>query len=52
MQNQQEDVKQFLLGLKSDLQNDLQEMLDDKQSYLKQKSNIQFISAMLNRITL
>ena len=41
--NQQEDVKQFLLGLKSDLQNDLQEMLDDKQSYLKQKAIFSYI---------
>src|SRR5690349_14400969 len=48
--NQQEDVKQFLLGLKSDLQNDLREMHDDKQSYLEQGTIFTYISsAKLNQ---
>jgi hypothetical protein len=42
--NQQEDVKQFLLGLKSDLQSDLKEMQNDKQSYLNQKAIFTYIS--------
>ncbi len=34
--DQQKDVKQFLLGLKSDLQHDLKEMKDDRESYVNQ----------------
>ena len=41
---QQEDVKQFLLGLKSDLQSDLKEMQNDKESYLMQKVIFSYIT--------
>jgi len=42
--HQQEDVKHFLLGLKSDLKNDLVEMNDDKGSYLKQGAIFSYIA--------
>jgi len=42
--HQQEDVKNFLLGLKGDLKNDLVEMNDDKGSYLKQGAIFTYIS--------
>ena len=41
---QQEDVKQFMLGLKSDLQSDLEEMRVDKQTYLRQKAAFTYIA--------
>jgi hypothetical protein len=44
--SQQEDVKQFLLGLKSDLQNDLKEMQNDKESYLLQKTIFSYITSV------
>src|SRR4051812_34516056 len=44
--NQQEDVKQFLLGLKSDLKSDLAEMQDDKGSYLKQEAAFHYITGI------
>jgi hypothetical protein len=44
--SQQEDVKQFLLGLKSDLKHDLEEMQSDKESYLKQKAIFSYISSV------
>jgi hypothetical protein len=44
--SQQEDVKQFMLGLKSDLQSDLEEMRGDKQSYLSQEAAFNYISTV------
>jgi hypothetical protein len=44
--HQQEDVKQFLLGLKNDLKSDLGEMQDDKESYLKQQSTFRYITSI------
>jgi len=42
--HQQEDVKQFLLGLKNDLQSDLVEMQNDKASYLGQQAAFTYLS--------
>ncbi len=42
--HQQEDVKQFLLGLKSDLKNDLEEIQNDQQSYQYQKAAFSYIT--------
>ena len=36
--HQQEEVKQFLTGLKADLTNDIREMANDKESYQKQSA--------------
>ena len=44
--HQQEDVKHFLLGLKSDLKSDLAEMNDDKKSYLLQKAAFSYITSI------
>jgi hypothetical protein len=44
--NQQENVKQFLLGLKSDLVNDVKEMQNDKQSYLLQQAAFEYIASV------
>jgi len=41
---QQEDVKEFLLGLKSDLQHDIAEMKGDKESYLMQEAGFSYIT--------
>jgi hypothetical protein len=42
--SQQEDVKKFMLGLKSDLQNDTAEMQNDKRSYEKQRITFNYIT--------
>jgi hypothetical protein len=44
--HQQEDVKQFLFGLKSDLTHDLEEMQNDKQSYLTQEAAFRYITSV------
>ena len=44
--HQQEDVKQFLLGLKSDLQKDLEEMKNDRDSYVYQGIIFRYITSM------
>ena len=44
--HQQEDVKHFLLGLKSDLKRDLGEMNEDKAAYLKQKAVFSYITSV------
>jgi len=44
--HQQEDVKHFLLGLKSDLKNDLVEMKDDKASYMHQMAAFRYLTSM------
>jgi len=44
--HQQEEVKQFLLGLKGDLSNDMVEMKDDKGSYKKQGYIFDYISRL------
>src|SRR5215831_11612072 len=44
--NHQNDVKQFLLGLKSDLASDIIEMQSDKQSFLKQKAAFEYITSI------
>jgi hypothetical protein len=55
--HQQDDVKEFLQGLKADLTNDIQEMQNDKISYLAQKTIFTYLSSirlseMPNRDTL
>ncbi|MFT3909333.1 MAG: hypothetical protein QM737_07915 [Ferruginibacter sp.] len=45
-QHQQKDVKEFLLGLKADLQSDIKEMQSDKSSYLNQKAAFSYISKL------
>ena len=42
--HQQEEVKEFLLGLRADLQNDIQEMTGDKESYEKQGKAFSYIT--------
>jgi Family of unknown function (DUF6090) len=42
--HQQEEVKHFLVGLKSDLKNDLEEMRSDKESYQIQKAAFSYIT--------
>jgi len=44
--HQQEDVKQFLLGLKSDLKRDLEEMKGDKASYQDQAAAFTYITSV------
>src|SRR5215467_490322 len=44
--NQQENVKQFLLGLKSDLVSDVKEMQNDKKSYLLQQAAFEYIASV------
>jgi hypothetical protein len=44
--HQQEDVKQFLVGLKSDLNNDVNEMELDKKSFLDQKAAFQYVTSI------
>ena len=44
--HQQKNVKQFLIGLKSDLKNDIVEMESDRQSYIDQKNAFQYISGI------
>jgi hypothetical protein len=36
--HQQEDVKEFMLGIRSDLQNDQAEMKEDREMYIKNKA--------------
>ena len=44
--HQQEEVKQFLTGLKADLTQDIKEMENDKESYQKQSEIFSYISAI------
>lgn len=41
--HQQKEVKEFLLGLKSDLQNDIKEMKADRQTFFKSRDAFRFI---------
>ncbi|MDX2303942.1 MAG: DUF6090 family protein [Microscillaceae bacterium] len=43
-QKKQADVREFLIGIKNDLKNDIKEMQEDKKSYLNQKKAFQFIT--------
>ncbi len=43
---QQQEVKEFLLGLKGDLMNDITEMKNDKYSYLKQEQAFEYITSV------
>ncbi|PWT98201.1 MAG: hypothetical protein C5B52_12600 [Bacteroidetes bacterium] len=42
---QQDEVKEFLLGLKSDLEHDLVEMANDKESYERQKYIFSYVTS-------
>jgi hypothetical protein len=44
--HQQEEVKQFLLGLKADLTNDIREMQNDEASYEMQKKIFSYITSI------
>ena len=44
--HQQEEVKQFLTGLKSDLQQDIKEMENDKESYYKQSNLFTYLGRL------
>jgi hypothetical protein len=44
--HQQVEVKQFLEGLKADLTQDIKEMNDDKQSFIKQKIIFNYLSRL------
>ncbi len=44
--NQQEDVKVFLLGLKEDLQSDIEEMKSDSLSYVKTANIFRYITSI------
>jgi hypothetical protein len=44
--HQQEEVKQFLQGLKSDLTQDIREMKNDEQSYLNQQTIFSYLAAL------
>src|SRR5664279_1970478 len=44
--HQQEEVRLFLQGLKADLEHDIREMQDDKDSYLHQKSIFSYLAGM------
>jgi len=44
--HQQAEVKEFLIGMKSDLNRDLIEMENDKQSYLVQKTAFNYITSI------
>ena len=50
--HQQLEVKEFLLGLKSDLQNDLVEMANDKESYARQSAIFTYITNRRSNKTL
>jgi hypothetical protein len=43
---QQADVKEFLLGLKSDLRTDLEEMKNDRASYVQQMAAVTYLAAI------
>jgi len=44
--HQQEEVKQFLTGLKSDLEQDIKEMTNDKESYQKQSAIFTYLGRL------
>lgn len=44
--HQQKEVKEFLLGLRQDLQSDIREMQDDVESYKKQKKIFSYVSSV------
>lgn len=44
--HEQEEVKEFLLGLKEDLQSDILEMTNDKRSYILQRNAFKYISSI------
>jgi len=44
--HQQEEVKQFLTGLKADLTQDIREMTNDKESYQKQSEIFTYLSGL------
>jgi hypothetical protein len=44
--HQQEEVKQFLTGLKDDLTQDIKEMNDDKQSFVNQKIIFSYLASL------
>jgi hypothetical protein len=44
--HQQKDVKAFLLGLKGDLQNDVNEMEEDKRSYLRTSNAFRYLASL------
>ena len=44
--HQQDDVKKFLIGLKSDLKSDLAEMQNDRASYLDQQAAFSYIAGV------
>jgi len=50
--HQQKEVKEFLLGLREDLLSDINEMKDDKQSYLNQGRAFRYIASDKLRPTL
>ena len=44
--HQQKEVKGFLLGLRQDLQSDIKEMRDDRESYVMQKKIFMYVSGV------
>src|ERR1700712_366237 len=50
--HQQKEVKEFLLGLKNDLGNDIKEMLEDKKGYQKSKEAFKYIASVKMNETL
>src|SRR3954469_24365395 len=44
--HQQEDVKEFLLGLKEDLRNDIKEMKDDSLTFVKTAAAFNYITSL------
>ncbi len=50
--HQQDEVKEFLLGLREDLKNDIQEMTGDKESYEKQGRAFSYITGVKMHETL
>ena len=50
--HQQDEVKEFLLGLRSDLKNDIQEMTGDRESYEKQGQAFSYITGVKMHETL
>ncbi len=49
--HQQEEVKQFLTGLKADLTQDIREMTNDKESYHKQSEIFTYLSRLKKNLT-
>lgn len=42
--HQQKDAKEFLLGLKTDLENDLKEMKDDRSTFVRSKASFHYLA--------